>query len=89
MGGEGDEEETRQWVEPTRLRAPEPTGLGIIAYPPSDDDEPRQQSSPPNAIVDQHFEWLMMLSGQFESAAELSSSLQVPHAAAQSTIPAY
>jgi hypothetical protein len=45
-------------------------------WPLKDDDEPRQQPSPPNAAIDQPFEQLTTLLSQLEPAVESSSSLQ-------------
>jgi len=66
--GEEQREKRRRCVELTRPRTPQPTGWGMTAHhlPLEDDDEPRRQPSPPNAVIDQLFERIMTLSSELE-----------------------
>ena len=50
--------------------------------PREDDDQPRQQPSPPNTVIKQLFKRLTTLPSQLRSAVELSSSLQAQNAIA-------
>jgi hypothetical protein len=100
---EAEEDRRRRREELGRPRTPEPTGMGITEYVPRHMSKllsaPRRRSlSPPSrdspsrpklsSVVDELTQRLSTLSDQLETALELSSSLQVQHATAQTTISA-
>jgi predicted Zn-dependent protease len=65
-------------------------GLGMPHLLMEDDEEPRRRSSLRSySVIDQLFKQLTALSTLLESAVELSSTLEVQHTAAQSTISAF
>ncbi|KAG9311491.1 hypothetical protein JVU11DRAFT_7687 [Chiua virens] len=92
---EDDEERRRRREELGRPRTPEPTGMGMVE---DDEDSPdtkrRHRTSPPlqqshdttSAVIDELAERLSALSGRIDTAVEFNSSLQIQHAAAQTTI---
>ncbi|KAI0826980.1 hypothetical protein BC628DRAFT_1434503 [Trametes gibbosa] len=102
VAAEEEEERRRRRDELGRPRTPEPTGIGMSEdedYQEHDQDRYRKQSvvdlharsrspQPPAsaAIPDELIERLNALSKQLEMALEVSRSLEVQHASAQSTI---